>query len=162
MPHLAHFAINADNVPRAKTFYQKVFGWKFSAWGPPSFYQIHTGGKDGAALGALQGRRNLVDGQPTIGYECTISVPSIDDTIKAVVANGGTIALAKSIISGVGALAFFRDTEGNVFGAIQFDSKTSSAKATIRAGAEGPEGRSSRRARPAAAFTTPTSRFSRR
>jgi len=125
MPHLAHFAINADDVPRAKKFYEKVFGWKFSAWGPPDFYQIQTG-KDGGtqpALGALQGRRNLVKGQPTIGYECTISVESIDDTIAAVQKHGGTIALPESIISGVGALAFFRDTEGNVFGAIQFDSK---------------------------------------
>ena len=124
MPHLAQFAINADDVPRAKKFYEKVFGWKFSAWGPPDFYQIQTGGDgDGQpARGALQGRRNLVAGQPTLGYECTIGVESIDRTIKAVIANGGTIALPKSIISGVGALAFFRDTEGNVFGAIQFDS----------------------------------------
>jgi uncharacterized protein len=123
MPHLAHFAINADDVPRAKEFYQKVFGWKFSAWGPPNFYQIQTGDEGGGqpVLGALQGRRNLVPGQPTIGYECTISVPSIDKTIQAVVASGGTIALPKSIISGVGALAFFKDPEGNVFGAIQFD-----------------------------------------
>ena len=125
MPHLAHFAINADNVGRAKKFYERVFGWKFSAWGPPNFYQIQTGKNGDAqpARGALQGRRDLVPGQPTLGYECTIEVLSIDDTIKAVVASGGAIALPKSIISGVGALAFFRDTEGNVFGAIQFDSR---------------------------------------
>jgi uncharacterized protein len=125
MPHLAHFAINADNVPRAKKFYEKVFGWKFSAWGPPNFYQIQTGGAGDPqpALGALQGRRNLIEGRPTIGYECTISVPSIDDTIEAVLANGGAVALPKSIIAGVGALAFFKDTEGNVFGAIQFDNR---------------------------------------
>jgi uncharacterized protein len=123
MPHLAHFAINADDVPRAKKFYERVFGWKFSAWGPPNFYQIQTGAESGSqpVLGALQGRRSLVPGQPTIGYECTISVPSIDDTIAAVVGSGGAIALPKSIIAGVGALAFFKDPEGNVFGAIQFD-----------------------------------------
>jgi hypothetical protein len=125
MPNLAHFAINADDVPRAKKFYEKVFGWKFSAWGPPDFYQIRTGKENETqpVLGALQGRRNLVKNQPTIGYECTIAVPSIDDTIQAVIKSGGSIALPKSIISGVGALAFFRDTEGNVFGAIQFDPK---------------------------------------
>ena len=27
---LRHFAINADNVPRAKTFCENVFGWTFS------------------------------------------------------------------------------------------------------------------------------------
>jgi len=122
MPHLAHFAINANDVARARRFYERVFGWKFNAWGPPGFYQIDMGaGAPTAVLGALQGRRELVKGQPTIGYECTISVPSIEKTIKAVVASGGTIALPKSIISGVGALAFFKDPEGNVFGAIQFD-----------------------------------------
>jgi predicted enzyme related to lactoylglutathione lyase len=124
MPHLAHFAINADDVSRARKFYARVFGWKFTAWGPPGFYQIQTGadGETQPVIGALQGRRNLVPDQPTIGYECTISVPSIDETAKAVLAGGGTVVLPKSIIVGVGALMFFRDPEGNVFGAIQFDS----------------------------------------
>jgi predicted enzyme related to lactoylglutathione lyase len=120
--HLAHFAINADDVQRAKRFYERVFGWKFSAWGPPNFYQINFGGgAEAGVLGALQKRRELVAGQPTIGYECTISVTSIDDTAKAVIANGGKTVLDKSVIVGVGALMFFQDTEGNVFGAIQFD-----------------------------------------
>jgi predicted enzyme related to lactoylglutathione lyase len=122
MPHLAHFAINADDVSRAKRFYERVFGWTFNAWGPPGFYQIDMGtGAPAAVLGALQARRELIKGRKTVGYECTISVPSIDDTIKAVVANGGKTVLEKSIIVGVGALAFFEDPEGNAFGAIQFD-----------------------------------------
>jgi predicted enzyme related to lactoylglutathione lyase len=122
MPHLAHFAINADDVARAKKFYERVFGWTFTAWGPPGFYQIEMGaGAPAAVLGALQGRRELLEGEKMTGYECTIAVPSIDDTIKAVRANGGSTVLEKSIIVGVGALAFFRDPEGNAFGAIQFD-----------------------------------------
>ena len=122
MPNIAHFAINADNVTRAKRFYEKAFGWTFSAWGPPDFYQIKTGDDGGpAVLGALQKRRELVAGQRTIGYECTIAVSSIDDTAKAVLASGGKTVLEESIIVGVGALMFFQDPEGNVFGAIQFD-----------------------------------------
>ena len=35
---LRHFAINADDVPRAKRFYEEVFGWSFTPWGPPNFY----------------------------------------------------------------------------------------------------------------------------
>ena len=120
--HLAHFAINADDVQRAKRFYEKVFGWKFSAWGPPNFYQIDFGsGDDAGVRGALQKRRELVPGQRTIGYECTIAVTSIDATAKAVTANGGTTIMKKSIIVGVGALMFFQDPEGNAFGAMQFD-----------------------------------------
>jgi hypothetical protein len=123
--HLAHFAINADDVPRAKRFYEKVFGWTFNAWGPPDFYVIATGGGAEAGVrGALQKRRELVPGQRTIGYECTIAVPSIDDTAKAVTAHGGKTIMEKSIIVGVGALMFFQDPEGNVFGAMQYDDRT--------------------------------------
>ena len=28
--------------PRARDFYQKVFGWEFEPWGPPNFYLIKT------------------------------------------------------------------------------------------------------------------------
>jgi len=124
MPNIAHFAINADNVPRAKRFYEKAFGWTFSAWGPPDFYQIKTGtDADPGVMGALQKRRELVPGQTTVGFECTIGVISIDDTAKAVAASGGKTIMQKSIIVGVGALMFFQDTEGNVFGAMQYDSR---------------------------------------
>jgi len=116
---IAHFAINADDLDRAKAFYSKVFGWKFAAWGPPGFYQIEGAG----TLAALQGRRELVKGQKMIGFECTIAVDSIDATEKAVLAGGGKIALARSVIVGVGTLMFFEDPEGNVFGAMQYDKR---------------------------------------
>lgn len=117
---LAHFAINADDVSRARSFYEAVFGWSFSAWGPPEFYQIDTGA-DSPVRGALQKRRNLAAEERTIGFECTLSVDDLDAVEKAVLGNGGTIALPRSVIGGVGTLMFFRDTEGNVFGAMQYD-----------------------------------------
>ena len=41
MPNdVSFFAINADDVPRARQFYSAVFGWKFEPWGPPGFYLI--------------------------------------------------------------------------------------------------------------------------
>lgn len=125
MPNIAHFAINADDVSRARRFYEQVLGWTFTAWGPPNFYQIatHAKGEPPGVLGALQGRRELVPGQRTIGFECTIAVPSIDDTARAVLAHGGSVALAKSVIVGVGTLMFFRDPDGNVFGAMQYDER---------------------------------------
>jgi len=56
---------NADDVPRAKTFYEKSFGWQFTAWGPPDFYLIQTGTAEDRGLhGALQGRREIVKGKP--------------------------------------------------------------------------------------------------
>src|SRR5262245_1451045 len=96
MANVAHFAINADDVARAKRFYENVFGWTFSAWGPPNFYQIRTGRDDETGpMGALQKRRDLVKGQRTLGFECTIAVSSIDATAKAVAASGGKTIIEK-------------------------------------------------------------------
>ncbi len=122
MATVAHFAINADDVTRAKEFYSRVFGWTFQAWGPPKFYMIETNSKEKSALrGSLQGRRELIPGQRTIGYECTIGVESIDATAGVVLSNGGKTIMPKSVIPGVGTLMFFQDPEGNVFGAMQYD-----------------------------------------
>jgi uncharacterized protein len=115
---LAHFAINADDVETSMAFYKSVFGWTFSAWGPPGFYQI-----EGAGMrGALQGRRTLT-GEPMRGFECTIGVPSIDKVEAAVKAAGGKVLLERSVIVGVGTLMFFADPDGNVFGAMQYDAR---------------------------------------
>ena len=122
MAHVAHFSINANDVNRGRRFYEKVFGWKFEAWGPPGFYMINQGeNKEPVILGSLQGRRELLPGQKMIGFECTISVPSIDATVAAVQAQKGKIVMPKTVIAGVGTLIFFEDTEGNVAGAMQYD-----------------------------------------
>ena len=122
MAHVAHFSINANDVDRSRRFYEKVFGWKFEAWGPPGFYMIdQKEKKEPVILGSLQGRRELLPGQKMIGFECTISVPSIDATVAAVKAQKGKIVMPKTVIAGVGTLIFFEDTEGNVVGAMQYD-----------------------------------------
>jgi predicted enzyme related to lactoylglutathione lyase len=121
--NVTFFAINADDVPRARKFYETVFGWSFEPWGPPNFYLIETGTEAIApvatAQGALQERRELARGQKMIGFECTISVENIDQTIRAIEANGGRIAAPKFHIPTVGTVAYFFDTEGNVAGIIQ-------------------------------------------
>ena len=122
MPNIAHFAINADNVDRARRFYEKVFGWKFSAWGPPGFFMIEMGPVVEPLLrGSLQQRRELVPGKAMVGYECTIAVSDVDATSAAVEANGGRVIMKRVTIAGVGHLTFFEDPEGNVAGAMQYD-----------------------------------------
>jgi uncharacterized protein len=120
--NVQHFAINADDVPRARRFYERVFGWRFEPWGPPGFLQISTGTEIVPGIrGALQQRRELVDGQRTVGYECTVGVEDVDAIAAAVVANGGSIIIPRVIIPTVGYLIFFRDSEGNAVGAMQYD-----------------------------------------
>jgi predicted enzyme related to lactoylglutathione lyase len=119
------FAINADDVPRARRFYETVLGWRFEPWGPPDFYLITTGAEGGATAvgGALQERRELVPGQKMVGFECTITVADIDQTIRAIEANGGRLAAPKFHIPTVGTIAYFFDTEGNVAGLRQPEEK---------------------------------------
>jgi predicted enzyme related to lactoylglutathione lyase len=123
MPNnLSFFAIHADDLARAQRFYGNVFGWRFEPWGPPGFYLIHTGDeRDPGILGALTKRHDPVEGKGMIGFECTISVDNIDATIRAVEANGGTIAMAKFQIPTVGTGIYFHDTEGNHAGAMQYE-----------------------------------------
>ena len=117
---LRHFAINADDVPRAKRFYEDVFDWTFDPWGPPGFYQIKNAGQ--GFLGALQGRREIVDGAVMRGLEVTMGVDDLKSTMAAIEAGGGKIVMPPYRIEGVGELIFFQDPEGNILGAMQYDS----------------------------------------
>lgn len=116
---LRHFAINADDVPRAKRFYEDVFGWTFTPWGPPNFYQTRDAG-DGV-MGALQGRRELAPGVKTNALETTFAVEDIAATLAALETAGAKILLPRVRIEGVGDLIYFQDLEGNIVGAMQYD-----------------------------------------
>jgi predicted enzyme related to lactoylglutathione lyase len=113
-----HFAINAGDVPRARGFYEEVFGWSFTPWGPPGFYQTRSSGA--GHLGALQGRRSI-GGRTMPGIELTFGVDDLAATIAAIEAHGGEILMPPFRIEGVGELIFFHDCEGNVAGAMQYD-----------------------------------------
>lgn len=123
MPNnVKHFSINADDVSRARSFYENVFGWKFQSWGPPGFFLIQTGDDSDPGIdGSLQGRRQIVEGKPILGFECTMSVTSVDATASAVEKHGGKIVMPKVVIPTVGTLIFFEDTEGNIAGAMEYD-----------------------------------------
>jgi predicted enzyme related to lactoylglutathione lyase len=121
MNAISHFAINADDVPTTRRFYETVFGWRFTAFGPPDFYRIET--PDGPN-GAMQKRRDLVEGHPTNGFECTIGVADVDAIAKTVTAAGGRIVMDKTTIAGVGDLIFFADPSGNIAGAMQYHKPT--------------------------------------
>lgn len=119
--NLSHFAINADDLEATRSFYEAVFGWRFSAWGPPGFYRIRTGTEDEPGVqGAMQERRDLLD-RPTSGLECTFAVDDVDATIAAVVEAGGRIVMERFTIAGVGHLIAFEDPAGNAVLAMQYD-----------------------------------------
>jgi predicted enzyme related to lactoylglutathione lyase len=114
-----HLALNADDVQRAKDFYETVFGWRFEPWGPPDYYQAQ-GVADGVVT-ALQHRRELKPGTRMAGFEATLAVTDLGEAMAAVEAAGGRMLAPPLYIEAVGRLAYFEDTEGNVVGIMQYD-----------------------------------------
>ena len=120
--HIAHFEIFADDVERARRFYEQVFGWRFEIGGPPGFYLIVTGPavEHGISHGLLARRQSAAAQGAINGFRCTISVGSITETIAAVEAAGGTLRSAIIDIPEVGKVVEFADTEGNIVCAMQY------------------------------------------
>jgi predicted enzyme related to lactoylglutathione lyase len=124
MPNnIVHFAIHADDVERARRFYEAVFGWRFEAWGPPGFYNVITGSDDRPGIhGALHGRDAPLSGSGTRGFTCTIAVDDIAAIRERVASNGGIVVHHEIEIPTVGTLVGFLDTEGNEVAAMVYES----------------------------------------
>lgn len=123
MPRIVHFEIHADEPERAIKFYSDSFGWEFRKWeGPFDYWLITTGPKEEMGIdGGLLTRTTPIGGEGVIAFVCTMAVEDLDATIAMVEKNGGTVTMPKDVIPGVGWLAYFKDTEGNIFGAMQPD-----------------------------------------
>ena len=116
---IAHIAVNADD-DATRAFYAGVFGWTFEDTGMAGFTRTHTPAGPHPPIAAIQERRELVPGLRLNAPEVTIGVDDLDATIRAVPAHGGTIVMPRTVIGGVGALAFARDPSGNVIGMIEY------------------------------------------
>lgn len=122
MNPIVHFEIPADNVERAKKFYEKTFGWHIEKFEMPNgdYWIVRTvevdkkmmPTKPGAINGGLMKRKNSQ--QPFMNY---ISVESIDNMLTTIKAHGGTTIIPKQEIGkGMGWIAAFKDTENNIMG----------------------------------------------
>lgn len=119
---ITHFAIHTDDMKRAKNFYSEVFEWNFNSYGADDFFQIKVEKSEGAdVIGALQSRKYSPVKEKIIGLECSIEVEDIGSIILKVQKAGGQILMPKTSIPGVGWVAKFLDTEGNLICGIQYD-----------------------------------------
>jgi len=119
MPTIVHFDLPADNVDRAKKFYEKLFEWKFNQVPMPTpFFLIETKDLNGnPGVGAGMGERKLPE-QRTMNY---IGVLSVEEYITKVKKLGGNIIMQRTAVAGWGYLAICVDTENNNFGLWQED-----------------------------------------
>lgn len=125
-----HFEIYAQDPARAATFYKTVFGWKIDQWGENQYWMVVTGEEDKenpskypGINGGMMIRKGdaPVDGQPVNAYVCSLFVENIDESIAKIEAAGGKMAVAKFAFPGMAWQAYYKDTEGNIFGLHQAD-----------------------------------------
>ena len=118
MPRVIHFELTADDPERATQFYSKVFGWQIQKWEGPQDYWLITTGEVGTPGidGAMMRRGDF--SAPVVN---TIDVPSVDEFVAKITANGGSVVAPKMPIPGIGYFAYCKDTEGNIFGVMQND-----------------------------------------
>lgn len=122
MASVIHFDISAEDVLRAKNFYEKLFGWKIEKFptGPTEYYLIETLAKTGkkGISGGIAKREKAY--QQITNF---IEVDSIDEAIAKVKELGGEIVESKSTIPDIGYIAGCKDTEGNIFGIMEVREK---------------------------------------
>jgi predicted enzyme related to lactoylglutathione lyase len=124
MPRPVHFEIHAADPIRAQKFYSQLFGWEFTAWGPPGQYWVVRTGSEGPGIdGGLVPRRGPPpdEGQAVNAFVCTVAVSSVDETVASAQRLGAIVALPKMPIPTVGWLAYLKDSEGNLFGVMAND-----------------------------------------
>jgi predicted enzyme related to lactoylglutathione lyase len=108
---IVHFEIPADNLERARTFYEKLFRWRISlAPGMEDYWLVETG-EEGKDLGGGLMKRQAPDHVP-VSY---IQVESVSEYAAKVEELGGQVLIPKSPVPGMGWFAHCQDTEGNVF-----------------------------------------------
>jgi len=124
MPRPIHFEIHSSDPERTQTFYRTLFNWKFSSAGPVEYWLIETGPADQPGInGGLLRRRGAppADGQAVNAFVCTIDVPSVDATLAQAPAAGGSLAVPRMALPGIGWLAYLKDPDGNILGVMQAD-----------------------------------------
>ena len=119
---VVHFDVYADDVERARAFYQSVFGWTIEQVEGMDYWLIATGEGQPGIDGGLSKRESPTEGSvPQFGFTCTVDVADARAAFAAAVAAGGSAVHEPGPVPGVGYLAYVRDTEGNHLGLMQRD-----------------------------------------
>lgn len=110
------FEIPASDFQKAKEFYGAVFDWKIQSCGDQGAMAYTTAvdkDENPTELGGINGgfyKRQSRDEAPSL----IVETESIDQTLKAIEAGGGTVVTPKHAVDECGFMADFADPEGNI------------------------------------------------
>jgi predicted enzyme related to lactoylglutathione lyase len=115
---VVHFEIPYDDGERARSFYNKVFGWQMVEL-PEMSYTLVTSGPSGDEGPTEPG---YIDGgmmqreEPFTAPNLVLEVENIEAALEAVNKAGGTTVSERQAVGEMGFAAYFKDTEGNLVG----------------------------------------------
>jgi predicted enzyme related to lactoylglutathione lyase len=117
MANIGFFQVPADDVSRAKTFYQSLLGWKIE---PDTtlenktleWQNITTGEPEPGRMNAGGLYKRMGPG-PIMNF---VIVREFDRVLAQVTGLGGKVVMPKNEINNVGTVAVIQDTEGNILG----------------------------------------------
>lgn len=115
MATIVHFEIPANDVERARHFYQALFGWMIEPIPDMDYWSITTTG-DHPVGGGMMSRR-----VPEQGVTNYIDVGSVEEHARKVEELGGKVVMPRTAVPGMGYFAVCVDTENNPFGLWQTD-----------------------------------------
>lgn len=124
MSRAVHFEIHASDPQALISFYGSLFGWSFNKWEGGDYWMIHTGPDDQPGInGGLMPRRGGVPEALAAvnAFVITVDVDNVDTVVDAAKRSGGTVALPRMPVPGIGWLAYLKDPDGNIFGVMQAD-----------------------------------------
>lgn len=126
MSRAVHFEVHASNPQKLIDFYSALFGWTFNKWDGGEYWMIHTGDetKPGINGGLMPRRGDLPAPNAAVNaFVITVDVEDVDDCVARAKSRGGSVALPKMPIPGIGWLAYIKDPDGNIMGMMQADTE---------------------------------------
>ncbi|GAB4342400.1 MAG: VOC family protein [Calditrichia bacterium] len=118
MNHLTHLEIPAENLERARKFYEGLFDWQFNFMEEMNYLMFQMSDPEGKPAGSggilmKQGPQHVVTNY--------INVEDIDAAIARIKELGGKVPNPKQAVPGMGWFAHFLDSEGNLLALWQND-----------------------------------------
>ena len=124
MSRVIHFEIHAAQPQALIEFYTGLLGWTFTPWAGGDYWLIDTGPADQPGInGGLVRRHGPSPAamQAVNAFVCTVQVEHLDALLAKTPDIGGSLALAKMAVPGVGWLGYIKDPDGNILGLMQRD-----------------------------------------
>jgi uncharacterized protein len=116
LSRVVHFEIPADNPERAVKFYENVFKWKIDKWDQFEYWLVTTGDDDEPGINGA-----ILPNDFSSNVRDTINVDSYDEFAEKIENAGGKMLSEKMNVPELGVTGMFQDTEGNIFGIIEYN-----------------------------------------